>query len=190
MAHTKIVGAIHRMPPQDSSAFIQPAMGLASTANSTASVSPITNRMALAILKARSAALGSFFAVNSVINLEMATGKPAVARTYTNAKTSLDAPKTAYPAAPPKSARMIGTKKSEMTFTMMLKNKPGVLSAALTIFAGSGANILTINQNIPINGCAAVSVTAEVSSIRTTLEQLLEQLRELEGMVSADVLAG
>ena len=77
-----------------------------------------------------------------------------------------------------------------MTFTMMLKNKPGVLSAALTIFAGSGANILTINQNIPINGCAAVSVTAEVSSIRTTLEQLLEQLRELEGMVSADVLAG
>ena len=33
-----------------------------------------------------------------------------------------------------------------ITFYAMLKDNPGVLSNVLAIFAGSGANILTINQ--------------------------------------------
>ena len=33
-----------------------------------------------------------------------------------------------------------------ITFYTMLKNNPGVLSNVLSIFAGSGANILTINR--------------------------------------------
>ena len=32
------------------------------------------------------------------------------------------------------------------------------------IFASSGANILTINQSIPTNGCAAVTISAETSA--------------------------
>ena len=40
-----------------------------------------------------------------------------------------------------------------ITFYAMLKDNPGVLSNVLSIFAGSGANILTINQSIPTNGC-------------------------------------
>ena len=47
-----------------------------------------------------------------------------------------------------------------ITFYTMLKDSPGVLSNVLSIFAGSGANILTINQSIPTNGCAAVTVSA------------------------------
>ena len=39
-----------------------------------------------------------------------------------------------------------------ITFYAMLKDNPGVLSNVLSIFAGSGANILTINQSIPTNG--------------------------------------
>lgn len=38
---------------------------------------------------------------------------------------------------------------------------PGVLSGVLNVFAGTGINILTINQNIPVNGCAVVTITAE-----------------------------
>ena len=41
-----------------------------------------------------------------------------------------------------------------VTFQIMLKDEPGILSHVLNLFAGSGANILTINQGIPINGCA------------------------------------
>ena len=41
-----------------------------------------------------------------------------------------------------------------ITFYGMLKDNTGVLSHVLGIFASSGANILTINQSIPTNGCA------------------------------------
>ena len=43
----------------------------------------------------------------------------------------------------------------------MLKDNTGVLSGVLSVFATSGANILTINQSIPTNGCAAVTISAE-----------------------------
>lgn len=43
-----------------------------------------------------------------------------------------------------------------VTFQMMLKDEPGILSHMLNLFASSGANILTINQGLPINGCAVV----------------------------------
>lgn len=45
-----------------------------------------------------------------------------------------------------------------ITFYCMLKDNTGVLSSVLSVFATSGANILTINQSIPTNGCAAVTI--------------------------------
>ena len=50
-----------------------------------------------------------------------------------------------------------------ITFYCMLKDNTGVLSSVLSVFATSGANILTINQSIPTNGCAAVTISAETS---------------------------
>lgn len=47
-----------------------------------------------------------------------------------------------------------------ITFQMMLKDKAGVLSAILSIFANNGANILTINQSIPTGGRAMVTISA------------------------------
>ena len=47
-----------------------------------------------------------------------------------------------------------------ITFYALLKDNPGVLSNFLSIFANSGANILTINQTIPTNGCAGVPPAA------------------------------
>lgn len=39
-----------------------------------------------------------------------------------------------------------------ITFQLTLKDRTGVLSGILSIFAYNGANILTINQNIPTAG--------------------------------------
>ena len=77
-----------------------------------------------------------------------------------------------------------------ITFYALLKNNPGVLSDLLSIFAASGANILTINQSIPTNGCAAVTVSAETSSMREAVEELLAQATELDGVVRMEILAG
>ena len=77
-----------------------------------------------------------------------------------------------------------------ITFYAMLKNNPGVLSNVLSIFAGSGANILTINQSIPTNGCAAVTISAETSGLAETLEKLMADVAAVDGVVRVEVLAG
>ena len=77
-----------------------------------------------------------------------------------------------------------------ITFYAMLKDKSGVLSRVLSIFAASGANILTINQSIPTNGCAAVTISAETSDMAESLEQLLATVSALDGVVKLEILAG
>ncbi|MEL4861264.1 ACT domain-containing protein [Pseudoflavonifractor phocaeensis] len=77
-----------------------------------------------------------------------------------------------------------------VTFQILLKNEPGVLSAVLNIFALSGANILTINQGIPAGGGAAVSIGAETSGLAMTMEELLAQVAREKGVVRCEILAG
>ena len=77
-----------------------------------------------------------------------------------------------------------------ITFYTMLKDNPGVLSNVLAIFAESGANILTINQSIPTNGCAAVTISAETSDMEISLEELIGQAGGLEGVIRFEILAG
>ena len=77
-----------------------------------------------------------------------------------------------------------------ITFYAMLKDNTGVLSRVLAVFASSGANILTINQSIPTNGCAAVTISAETSDMAESLETLLAEASALEGVVKFEVMAG
>ena len=77
-----------------------------------------------------------------------------------------------------------------ITFYAMLKDNPGVLSNILSIFAASGANILTINQSIPTNGCAAVTVSAETSDMTISLEELMAQAAAVPDTVRFEILAG
>ena len=77
-----------------------------------------------------------------------------------------------------------------VTFQIMLKDEPGILSHVLNLFAGSGANILTINQGIHINGCAVVTVNAETSGLEGSLQELLARLNGAEGVLRGEILAG
>ena len=77
-----------------------------------------------------------------------------------------------------------------VTFQIMLKDEPGILSHVLNLFAGSGANILTINQGIPINGCAVLTVNAETSGLEGSLQELLARLNGAEGVLRGEILAG
>ena len=60
----------------------------------------------------------------------------------------------------------------------------------LAVFAASGANILTINQSIPTNGCAAVTISAETSGLAESLEQLMADMSAVDGVIRVEVLAG
>lgn len=77
-----------------------------------------------------------------------------------------------------------------ITFYTLLKDNPGVLSNVLSIFASSGANILTINQTIPTNGCAAVTISAETSGMQLSLDELIAHAGEITGVVKFEILAG
>ena len=77
-----------------------------------------------------------------------------------------------------------------VTFQILLKDEPGVLSSVLNIFARTGGNILTINQGIPVGGCAAVTIGAETSGLDVSMEELLDVILQADGVLRCEILAG
>ena len=77
-----------------------------------------------------------------------------------------------------------------ITLYALLRDNPGVLSNYLTIFADSGANILTINQTIPTNGCAGVTVSAETSDMTEPMDEMISHLAAAEGVLRFEIMAG
>ena len=77
-----------------------------------------------------------------------------------------------------------------ITFHIMMKNQPGVLSSVLAIFAKLGANILTINQSLPSDGCAIVSISTELSGRGKPVDELLTEVPKIPGVVKIEIPAG
>ena len=77
-----------------------------------------------------------------------------------------------------------------ITFQLLLHDEPGRLSEILSIFAEAGANIMTINSIVPVNGTAVITISAETMDVTISLEELLARLTSTRGVVKADILAG
>ena len=69
-----------------------------------------------------------------------------------------------------------------VTIQVVLFDRPGVLMALISAFYKLGANILTINQNIPVNGRALVSISARVDNMEGSVEELLSLLQKVDGV--------
>ncbi len=70
-----------------------------------------------------------------------------------------------------------------ITLYMTMEDVPGVLSSVINHLAEYSANILTINQNIPSDGVAAVTISIRMTDVTLEEEQLMERLRALHGIV-------
>ena len=77
-----------------------------------------------------------------------------------------------------------------ITFQLLLHDEPGALSNLLNIIASQKANIITINSIVPTNGCAVVTISAETLDLAVPLEELLRLLRQTQGVIKAEILAG
>lgn len=77
-----------------------------------------------------------------------------------------------------------------ITFQFMLQDQAGMLSSILQVFAQLEANILTINSIIPSDGCALVTISAETTHLNTGLEEMMAQLRQVPGVIKAQIMAG
>lgn len=72
-----------------------------------------------------------------------------------------------------------------------MDHQTGVLSTCLNLIADTGANILTINQGIPLQNLARVTISFEVSneiSENNGVEMLLENLYDIEGVIKVELI--
>ena len=69
-----------------------------------------------------------------------------------------------------------------MTVHAELSDQPGILSGVLSAFAAAGANILTVNQNIPTEGKALVSISARIDRLTVPIEEFIRALSVTAGV--------
>ena len=76
-----------------------------------------------------------------------------------------------------------------VSFYSVLKDMPGVLSAVLACLHRSGANVMTLNQSIPIDGAATVTVTVKLSDSDMDGAALRRAVMTVDGVVEVRLIS-
>ena len=71
-----------------------------------------------------------------------------------------------------------------ISLSAILSDKAGVFSALTAVLYECGANIITLNQGIPVDGAAAVSITIKTGGLNIPLESLIAELQSVDGVIS------
>ena len=75
-----------------------------------------------------------------------------------------------------------------VSITVSMSNDPGMLSSILRAIAESNGSILTINQDIPLQDIANVTIAFETKDLSTTLEECLDNIRSIRGILKVEIL--
>lgn len=75
-----------------------------------------------------------------------------------------------------------------VSITISMSNESGMLSSILRAIAEANGSILTINQDIPLQGIANVSIAFETKDMRGSLEDLLNGIRSIRGIIRVEIL--
>lgn len=70
------------------------------------------------------------------------------------------------------------------TINAKLKDNAGVLSALMSEIYKAGANVLSVNQSVPVNSVADVSVTVRVTEMTVEVKTLIENIKSINGVKS------
>lgn len=76
-----------------------------------------------------------------------------------------------------------------MTLFFVVEDLSGILSSIINQIALAKANILTINQNIPINGLADVTISIETAGMIKDIKELMNEIGRIEGVRRQEILA-
>lgn len=77
-----------------------------------------------------------------------------------------------------------------VTLYCVLKDEPGVLSRVLASLHEQNANILTVNQNIPVDGAATVTISMRLGAEIADAIAVASNVSKLSGVAEAKVLSG
>lgn len=72
---------------------------------------------------------------------------------------------------------------------LLLSDSPGVLSSALGFLHNLNANILTVNQSIPVDGAAAVNISLRLTGDSKHEVDSLYSITELNGVLEVKILS-
>ena len=75
-----------------------------------------------------------------------------------------------------------------VTLAVLLEHRSGVLSTVLNIIASVKGSILTINQNLPLQGLAKATLSIETAEMDQDLEELLKIIRGVSGVQDVRLL--
>ncbi|NLI89605.1 MAG: ACT domain-containing protein [Epulopiscium sp.] len=76
-----------------------------------------------------------------------------------------------------------------ITILIELEDESGRLSDVLNLIAEAGANVLTINQMIPMHGIAHINICMQTATMNQEMDKLLATLHELDGIRNINVLS-
>ena len=75
-----------------------------------------------------------------------------------------------------------------VTLSMHLEHRAGILSQVLNTVAKAHGNILTINQGLPLQGLAHVTIAMETAEMCTSLEDVLMLVSRIEGVKNIEIV--
>ncbi|OFI07661.1 hypothetical protein CLOACE_00090 [Clostridium acetireducens DSM 10703] len=82
-----------------------------------------------------------------------------------------------------------GMTNHKVTISLMLKHKPGTLSSILNTIAQNQGNVLTINQDIPINDAASVTITFDALKLTNDINNLIKDIQNMHNVLKVELLA-
>lgn len=77
----------------------------------------------------------------------------------------------------------------KVTINMMINDNKGVLSGILNYISEEGGSIITINQGMPMNKKANVSLTINIAAINGDLTTLMDGLSKLNDVEKVEFVA-
>ena len=76
-----------------------------------------------------------------------------------------------------------------ITLLFVVEDFSGILANIIREIAACHANILTINQNIPINGLADITISVETDGMTQSIQTMMEEISRQEGVRRQEILA-
>ncbi len=79
-------------------------------------------------------------------------------------------------------------KEKIITLSIHLEDRSGTLSRLLAAVADAGANVLTINQSIPLSGRATITLSIETASMEIEIDKLVRQIQHLDAVERVELV--
>lgn len=74
------------------------------------------------------------------------------------------------------------------TINAKLLDNAGVLSSVMNELYLAGANVLSVNQNIPVGNVADVSITVRTTGVELSDDELVDKIKAVSGVKTVEII--